>query len=167
MTKRWDVISKIILDNRLSLGAEIGVQSGENIEHILSLCPDFKIFAIDCWDPTFKYQIWPKAAQPLHEQFFEKVLARFPNRIQKIKAYSSEAVLKIADHTLDLVFLDASHDFDSTKNDILSWLPKIRHGGFIGGHDYDHPNLPGVKKAVDEVFQKIDLFPDFVWFVKV
>ena len=166
MIKRWDIISKIILENRLSTGAEVGVQYGKNIENILSQCPDFKILAIDCWDPTFKYQTWTKASQLLFEKLFDKVVAKFPGRIEKIKGYSTAVVQKIPYDSLDLVFLDASHDYFSTAAGIRRWLPKVRPGGFIGGHDYGHPKFPGVKKAVDECFINVSIYPDYVWFTK-
>jgi len=167
MIKRWHIISKIILDHHLSIGAEIGVQYGLNIKEVLSRCPNFHFLAVDCWDPNFKYQNWPEKIQSVHEKQFDKVLALYPGRIEKIKGYSPGVVLKIPHYALDLVFLDASHDYLSTSKDIISWFSKVRPGGFIGGHDYGHPKFPGVKKAVDESFKKISLYPDYVWFVEV
>ncbi len=167
MIKRWHIISKIILDHRFSVGAEVGVQAGQNIKEVLSRCPNFRFLAIDCWDPEFKYQTWPKEIQSVNEKHFDKVLSRHPSRIEKIKGYSADVASIIVDGTLDLVFLDASHDYFSAGRDIFSWLPKIRSGGFIGGHDYGHPKFPGVKEAVDEVFKKISLYPDYVWFAKI
>ena len=167
MIKRWHIISKIILDHRLSVGAEIGVQSGQNINEVLSRCPNFHFLAVDCWDPNFKYQNWPKEMQSVNEKHFDKILLCYPSQIKKIKGYSDRVSLKIPDCSLDLVFLDASHDCISTRIDIISWLPKVRPGGFIGGHDYGHPKFPGVKQAIDESFKKISLYPDYVWFAEV
>jgi len=167
MIKRWHTISKIILDHHLSIGAEIGVQYGLNIKEVLSRCPNFRFLAIDCWDPYFKYQDWPEKIQSVHEKQFDQIVSRHSSRIEKIKGYSADVALRISDCTLDLVFLDASHDYFSTRRDIVSWLLKVRPGGFIGGHDYGHPKFPGVKKAVDESFKKISLYPDYVWFVEV
>jgi len=167
MIKRWHIISKIILDHRFSVGAEVGVQAGQNIKETLSRCPNFRFLAVDCWDPYFKYQNWPEKIQSVHEKQFDQIVSRYPLRIKKIKGYSADVALRIPDRTLDLVFLDASHDCFSVFRDIFSWFPKVRPGGFIGGHDYGHPKFPGVKKAVDEVFKKISLHPDYVWFAEV
>jgi cephalosporin hydroxylase len=53
------------------------------------------------------------------------------------------------DKSLDFVFIDADHKYEGVLADITAWLPKIRDGGIIAGHDYD---WDGVKKAVNEVF---------------
>ena len=50
--------------------------------------------------------------------------------------------------SLDFVFLDASHDRAAVAEDIRAWLPKVKIGGIIAGHDY--PYL-GVAAAVAEV----------------
>lgn len=57
-------------------------------------------------------------------------------------------------HSLDLIFLDGPHDYENVKLDIQSWLPKVKPGGWIGGHDYDEKgdSWPGVKQATHEAF---------------
>jgi len=55
------------------------------------------------------------------------------------------------DSSIDLLFIDAAHDYESVKADIEAWLPKVR--GVIAGHDY--PAYPGVMKAVDERFKEV------------
>lgn len=49
----------------------------------------------------------------------------------------------------NLVFIDASHNYDSVKMDIIVWLPKVKPGGIICGHDWDVHE--GVNKAVKEL----------------
>ena len=52
---------------------------------------------------------------------------------------------------LDFVFIDAAHDYENCLADIKAWLPKVKKGGVIAGHDI-HVAFPGVKKAVEEMF---------------
>lgn len=39
------------------------------------------------------------------------------------------------DNSVDMVFIDANHRLQSTKDDITHWMPKIRSPGIICGHD--------------------------------
>jgi hypothetical protein len=63
----------------------------------------------------------------------------------------------------DFIFIDAAHDYESVKHDIdkaLSMKPKL-----LAGHDYDPNVWPGVVKAVDERFNKINNV-DTIWWVE-
>ena len=53
-----------------------------------------------------------------------------------------------------MVFIDAIHTFEHLNVDIGYWLPKIRKGGVICGHDYWHKKFPGVERAVNKWFGK-------------
>jgi beta-1,4-mannosyl-glycoprotein beta-1,4-N-acetylglucosaminyltransferase len=61
---------------------------------------------------------------------------------------SLEAAATYADASIDMVFIDAAHDYDSVHADILAWAPKVKSGGIISGHDFPHPP---VRRAVDEL----------------
>lgn len=54
---------------------------------------------------------------------------------------------------LDFVYIDGSHSYKNVISDITYWLPRIKEGGVLGGHDYGS-NEPGVIKAVDELFKE-------------
>lgn len=74
-----------------------------------------------------------------------------------IKEQSWAAADMFEDGTVDFLMLDADHIYESVKKDILSWLPKIKKGGIISGHDYCDPRWwdndhPGVAKIVHELF---------------
>lgn len=68
----------------------------------------------------------------------------------------------IADGWADFVFVDAGHSYGAVKSDLEAWEPKVRAGGWFGGHDY-HPNHPGVIRAVDERFGEVDLLEGWIW----
>lgn len=50
---------------------------------------------------------------------------------------STEACTLFPDKSLDLVFIDGNHGYSYVKQDVLAWLPKIKLGGIICGHDCD------------------------------
>ena len=81
-----------------------------------------------------------------------------------IKMESVEAAKLYEDESLDFVFIDAAHDYQNVKNDILAWYPKIKIGGKLGGHDY---NWGTVRGAVHDLLHYKPLFTDHVcWYVE-
>lgn len=68
----------------------------------------------------------------------------------------------VPDGWADFVFVDAGHSYAAVRDDIARWLPKVRAGGWFGGHDY-HPKFPGVIRAVGEAFGEVDLLPGHIW----
>ena len=69
---------------------------------------------------------------------------------------------------VDMVFIDACHEFESVMGDIRTWWTLLEFGGVCCGHDYGDPNWPGVQKAVDEFFKPqylIEVY-DSIWMVR-
>jgi hypothetical protein len=62
-----------------------------------------------------------------------------------IRSDSAEAASRFEDKSLDFVFIDACHEEDFVVRDIRAWLPKVKPGGLLAGHDI---NWPGVRRAV-------------------
>jgi cephalosporin hydroxylase len=71
--------------------------------------------------------------------------------VRLIKALSWDAATQFEDESVDFVFIDAAHDFESVAKDIEAWYPKVRRGGTLAGHDYTY-SYPGVIAAVHQKF---------------
>jgi predicted O-methyltransferase YrrM len=78
------------------------------------------------------------------------------NIVNLIKGHSQEVVSKYQDDSLDFCFIDGSHEYEDVKQDIIAYLPKVKSGGILAGHDYD-PLWSGVVKAVNEVLGKVEV----------
>ncbi len=50
--------------------------------------------------------------------------------------------------TVDLLFIDASHEREATAAEFEAWRGAIRRGGIVAFHDYGNPEFPGVAKAI-------------------
>lgn len=99
--------------------------------------------------------------------FTKKRLSKYGDRSFFIRESSQEALKYVKDGELDLVFIDAEHTYDAVKLDIKTWCLKLKKSGILAGHDYDHPNFSGVKKAVDEFLGniniKVNIENGYVW----
>lgn len=78
-------------------------------------------------------------------------------------SYSYQIVDGFKDQYFDFIYIDGAHDYDSVLRDIQTFLPKLKPGGIIAGHDY-HEVWPGVMNAVDESVGIPDrVFRDTSW----
>jgi predicted O-methyltransferase YrrM len=65
---------------------------------------------------------------------------------------AAEIVKRMVGSTLDMVFIDASHDYDNVMADIQTWRTLLRPEGLLSGHDYGHPPI---ERAVEELFGRL------------
>jgi hypothetical protein len=55
------------------------------------------------------------------------------------------------DKEIDVLNIDSDHTYETSKAEILRWIPFVKVGGIVFFHDYEHPRCPGVKQAIDEL----------------
>lgn len=100
------------------------------------------------------------------KKFFKRAIKKYEHIIH-IEDMSADASAMFEDGTLDFVYIDALHTYEAVKHDLLLWGPKVKKGGFIGGHDY-RKKFPGVIKAVKEELGEPDkVFKDTSWIKEV
>jgi predicted O-methyltransferase YrrM len=88
------------------------------------------------------------------------------SNIQTIVDTSDNAVKELVGKQFDFVYIDGLHTYEGVKTDIVNYLPLVKTGGVIGGHDYTDkiPHLVGVYNAVNEIFGHPDkVFADNSW----
>jgi cephalosporin hydroxylase len=81
------------------------------------------------------------------------------NNVHKIISLSIEASFMFKDFYFDLVYIDAGHEFEHVVEDITHWMPKIKAGGFLAGHDYH----TFADTAVIEALNSLKIIPDKVY----
>jgi len=139
----------IIKENKFKIGAELGVYKGNTTFALLDTVPDLVIHAVDIFEMQpdhFDYSQRYYDFTNIYPKFLERA-KKYGNRIIVHKGWTHEVANKIDDHSLDFVFIDADHEYEACKRDIICWKPKVRKGGFLMGHDIQ---LPGVLRAVEE-----------------
>jgi predicted O-methyltransferase YrrM len=98
----------------------------------------------------------------LAKDIFLEVAAKLPD-CRLFLGTSQDAATKIKG-AWDLVYIDANHAYDAVKQDLQLWLPRVRPGGFIAGHDYSE-SFPDLCRAVQEFFGRAPdaTFADSSW----
>lgn len=66
--------------------------------------------------------------------------------------------------SVGLLIVDGDHSYESCRNDLTLYLPKVRPGGFVLVDDYSVESYPGVVKAVDECLNPATII-EKSWFV--
>ena len=151
-----------------SVMVEVGCLRGESCLIFNSSGKFKQIYCVDPWMPGYDDgDMNSNIDLSKVEKEFDKAIIGLSN-VTKIKSFSIEAANNWSYGKLDLVYIDACHTHDALVSDIAAWLPHIKPGGIIAGHDYGKHDrwveFPGIKQAVDEKFGKPDLIlPDTSW----
>lgn len=152
----YHVIPQIINDRGYKKGAELGVAFGGHAEQILKITGIEKLYGVDLYknygDTTDAF-FWNGVSyqQKNYDDLYKFTLDRmskFGERFVLIRKSTIDASLDVQEE-LDFVFIDALHTDEGVTTDLHHWFPKIRKGGMISGHDYNHSNFPGVSDAVN------------------
>ena len=167
--RRWEVLDKLIKQNGFRSIAELGCKEGKTTEFLLANNPELHIFAVDLFAPQPKqdgieggetYEDWNFSEIQAE---FNRRTAAFSNRIFLSVGLTSQACNLLNDEKLDLIFIDADHSYNGVATDIQMWLPKVRSGGIVAGHDFNQ-KWPSVQRAVAEnlPIHEIQLEPESV-----
>ena len=84
------------------------------------------------------------------------------SNVKLLKGKTIEEMSKFEDNYLDMVYIDASHEYLDVKNDLEISYRKVKTDGYILGHDYEHKRFPGVVDAVNEFCDKYNLSVDSI-----
>jgi hypothetical protein len=120
------------------VGAEIGVDQGRYSKWICQTLPKAKLYSVDPWAVYEGYvERKGERGQNVLDGRYESAKARLaPYNCEIIRDWSTSAVKRFEDESLDFVYIDASHSFQPVIDDIAEWSKKVRPGGIVAGHDF-------------------------------
>ncbi len=142
-----DRIEQLIKAGNVKTVVEVGCWLGLSTRHMATLLPpNGKVYAVDHWKGSVEHQVGASFHSPvlfrLYEQFLSNVIhANLTDKIVPIRMDSLEAAKMYAEMSLplpDLIYIDASHDYDSVYADIQAWYPFVQGHGIICGDDWHH-----------------------------
>ena len=138
---------------------EIGAWKGKSVSYaaveIINSGKNIKLDSIDTWEGSLGEPVLMNDSSIINKTLYDEFISNIePVRhiVTPIKLPSVQAANIYVDNSLFFVFIDGSHLYEAVREDILAWLPKVKSGGFIGGHDIDQTEeFNGVRRAVDEI----------------
>lgn len=142
---------------------EIGSYMGESTMLFASSKLFNKIYAID---PLKGNEVFNETSECSWDEVLNQfnINTRFFDNIELIEEYSQYTVSKFEDKSIDFIYIDANHTYESVKNDLQLYLPKLKSNCVIAGHDYCDIKWPGVIKAVNEILGKPNkVYQDSSW----
>jgi hypothetical protein len=162
-------------------GAEIGVFAGDMSAALLRANPALHLDMIDSWEGNGgAYRgdsgDWHAGlSQSMQDEYQRRALERTAfasDRRMVVRSRSTDAAACLTT-PYDFVFLDADHSYEGCRADIAAWAPKVKPGGWLGGHDYENKAFPkfGVTQAVNEYAcatgLPVELGENFCWFIQI
>ena len=145
LPSREDLLEQMEKD---AVVAEIGVANGEFSKKIVASTQPRKLYLIDAWHTDF-YAPDEKTVR----NHFET--PDFEGAVEIRKGLSTDVLETFADHSLDWVYIDTNHSYETTRDELLLAERLVKPGGRILGHDYclgniTKPAVFGVIPAVNE-----------------
>lgn len=145
---------------------ELGVFDGEFSKQIMVECKPQLFFLVDKWDgdcfsADTDMLLWMTHGD-MNVVYFN-VLKHFQHNtnVLVVKYDSVKFFELIPANYVDIVYIDTTHAYEQTKNELNAALPKVKTGGYICGHDYfdeeKNTGCIGVKQAVTEFCKENNL----------
>lgn len=146
---------------------ELGCFQGRSSVAIASVLPQESVlFCVDHFEGSLEHKKWNLDLSNLLEAFTANI-ERFgvKDKIKPLAMSTTAAAEQFQPLSVDLILVDAAHDYDSVKSDLLAWYPKLKHGGYLFCDDYQK-EWPGVMRAVKSVGLEGNLVTGSLWLHK-
>jgi hypothetical protein len=135
-----NMIAHVLQEEGMKVGAELGVQQGLFSEHNLNIWKSCeRYYLVDVWAQQVNYKDGANVGNKRQNELYESTvnrMKRFGDKVVVLRDFTSNAVNKIPDGSLDFLYVDARHDYCGTIADLRDYYPKVKSGGIIAGHDF-------------------------------
>lgn len=143
---------------------EVGCWMGITTRELATVTPG-KVYAVDTWAGSEEHKelLLNKDTDWLFRCFQGNV-----NGLDNVRPVRRSSVVAASDFYAmgicpDMVFIDAAHDYENVKADILAWREVLAEGGLLCGHDFDQ-GRDGVVQAVRELIPNPKLGAGSIWY---
>ena len=162
------VFSRLIEETKPEVIIEVGTWKGQSAITIAKACKalglNTKIYCIDTWLGATEFwtflrntperDLLLKNGYPqIYYQFLSNVVhSEVQDHIVPIPNTSDNGCRILDYHGIkaDLIYIDASHEYEDVKRDIIQYQRLLKLNGIMFGDDWS--DWKGVREAVDDVF---------------
>jgi glycosyltransferase involved in cell wall biosynthesis len=131
---------------------ELGCYKGRSLCSVADIIKrkKLKVFVVDIFTGTDN-----EVKEDNYRHIFEGNIERFriSDQVTVYEGSTDHTHILFPDTYFDLLFIDADHSEQAVRKDLKNWLPKMKPGSTISGHDYG--NHPGVSKVVNETWDNV------------
>jgi hypothetical protein len=117
----------------IEIGSWKGKSSAYMATEIANSNKNITFICIDTWLGSEEHQN-NKELNNLYGIFLSNMQS-LKEHYQHLRMSSLDAAKLFPNESIDFVFIDASHEYEDVKADILAWIPKIKSGGILAGHE--------------------------------
>ena len=145
--------------NLNGIGVELGSFKGQFANIILNNWGG-KLLMVDVWRELPHQEYDDASNHREHIDAYSQAMDNikgFEDRAYMLRMKGEHACDFISDGSLDFIYIDANHTYQSVKDDIRIWYPKVKSGGIVMGHDYLPDYFYDGKEEKD---QALYTFPD-------
>jgi predicted O-methyltransferase YrrM len=134
-TRPHDLAILLSLSHNRERVAELGTATGWTALSLALASPRRRVWS---YDPAARAEV---------DRYRQLVGRGVRSRVEFVTAAGSAG--PPAGVTIELLYVDSSHDRDDTIAEIKAWAPALEPGALIVFDDYQHPLFPGVRSAVE------------------
>lgn len=124
-------------------GIEVGCDVGAHADALLRYCSVRHLVLVDLWEKEFYRGYCMGRIQS----------QGWKNRVDFLQMTSRAAAKHFGENAFDFVYIDIRHDYESVKESLEDWWPKLKVGGVMGYRNYS-PSNRELTRAVDEFIER-------------
>jgi len=177
--QHWNFFNGIFADPAMRDICILGVYRGRDLAYIASIMKrlkrsDFRLVGVDRfedsygadWPSDVRQLTWEQAGygKPPDMNVTQENLRKL-NLDQNVYLHQASAqdFLASSSEKFDFIYIDISHDYQTTLEAIDLAIPRLKPGGLIGGDDFSDQGTWGVATAVRDSFFKYEVISNWIW----
>lgn len=175
----WEFFNVVLQNTHIRNICVLGVYYGRDIAYMVSILEslnrnDYKIVGVDKfedsagedWPDQLKNLTWQQAgfgAAPDIQSTRANLCKLGLDTNVYLYTDLAQKFLSNTEELFDFIYIDVSHDYQTTVEIINLAIDRIKPSGLIGGDDFSDQNNWGVASAVRESFVEFEIFANWIW----